>query len=427
MPDDLYPSASSELPPYKIHTIYLPSPFPDALPTPIATLLPDPLSSSLSRTNTLPAHATPYPSDPSYEILNTPAKGFGMFATRLIKPGELILDEHPVLIVPERPLPHDSPAWDNLGRNLPEKERSEMLTMANCRSAEECPSPVEGIVRTNALILDLTSNTKAKGKVRDGELRPNEHSQRFGGVFLKINRCNHSCGPNAAHKWDISNLSSKLYALRTIEPGEEITIFYTDITQPRDIRRAELERNHRFLCTCSHCLPTFTSPSSPSLEDEGSKALITEGDKTRHELRHWLSTHPSYPKWSTDLCRADDTVTSSHRLALSLIEKENLHFLQHVFLEELALCYAILGDEDEFRFWAGEFIQKCAIEDPARAREFEIWLREPRKYKKWAWRQKQRDLREFGLKYLSHFWFADLFAERKRAPSPVYGYSALLL
>ncbi|KAF9442050.1 SET domain-containing protein [Macrolepiota fuliginosa MF-IS2] len=406
MPDDLYPSMPPELLPYKIHTIYLPSPLSDAPPTPIATLLPETLSLSLSSPNTLPAHATPYPSDPYYEILHTPSKGFGMFAKRLIKPGQLILDEHPVLIVPERPLPHDSPAWDSLGRDLPEKERTEMLTMANCRPEEECPSLVEGVVRTNALVLDLSpppsADDKRKGKSKAKENIDEVHNhQRFGGVFLKINRCNHSCGPNAAHKWDVSNLSSKLYALRAIEPGEEITIFYTDVTQPRDVRRAELEKNHRFLCACAHCLPT-------RVEESQSRTLIEESDDIRQQLRHWLSTRPSYPKWSTDLCRTDDTVTSSHILALSLIDKENMHFLQHVFLEELALCYAILGDEDQFRFWAGEFMQKCGIEDPMRAEVFKSWLKEPRRYKKWGWRQKQRDL------------------QHKRAPSPVYGYSALL-
>ncbi len=422
MPEGLYPSSNPSSSPYKIYTILLPSVVPSAPPTPIATLLPVAVSTSLSDPATLPKNATPYPSNPSYEILSTPAKGFGMFATRVINPGELILDEHPVLIVPERPLPHDSPAWDNLGQDLPKEERKEMLTMANCRLSEECPSPVEGIARTNALVFDLTSpENKRKGKAVNDEI--GVFSQRFGGIFLKINRCNHSCGPNAAHKWDVSNLSSKLYALRTIEPGEEITIFYTDVTQPRDVRWAELERNHRFVCTCPHCSPTTSGTSSEELAD-----LVKGSDETRHQLRHWLSTHPSYLKWSTDLCRADDTVASSHRIALSLIEKENLHFLQHIFLEELALCYAILGEEEEFRFWAQEFVMRCGIEDPQRAKEFEVWLKEPRKFRKWGWIRKQKNLRECQQTCFFYSIFADtvFFAERKRAPSPEYGYSALL-
>ncbi|EKM81254.1 hypothetical protein AGABI1DRAFT_56703, partial [Agaricus bisporus var. burnettii JB137-S8] len=297
-----------------------------------------------------------------------------MFATRFIKAGELILNEHPVLIVPECPLPHDTSAWDDLGSSLPEKEKMEMESMANCRSKEECPSLVEGIVRTNALLLNLTRPRSKKTKNRLTE-EP-AHQQHFGGVFLKINRCNHSCGPNAAHKWDLTNLSSKLYALRPIQPNEEITIFYTDITQPRDTRRAELNRNHRFLCSCPHCSP----------------GDIKESDNTRSELRIWLSTHPSYLKWSTDLCRSDSTVISSHLQALSLISQENLHFLQHIFIEELVLSYAILGNHHEFEFWAKEFIEKCKVEDEERAKEFEGWLEDRRRCRKWGWREKQRKI-----------------------------------
>ncbi|KAF7782799.1 hypothetical protein Agabi119p4_2175 [Agaricus bisporus var. burnettii] len=268
----------------------------------------------------------------------------------------------------------------------------EMESMANCRSKEECPSLVEGIVRTNALLLDLIPPSRSKRAITEEPA----HQQHFGGVFLKINRCNHSCGPNAAHKWDLTNLSSKLYALRPIQPNEEITIFYTDITQPRDTRRAELNRNHRFLCSCPHC----------SLDD------IKESDNTRLELRTWLSTHPSYLKWSTDLCRSDSTVISSHLQALSLISQENLHFLQHIFIEELVLSYAILGNHHEFEYWAKEFIEKCKVEDEERAKEFEGWLEDRRRCRKWGWREKQR-------KIMGN-------AGRKRAASPLYEYAILI-
>jgi hypothetical protein len=316
-----------------------------------------------------------------------------MFAKRSIRAGELILDEHPVLIIPEHPLPRDTPAWDNLGSNLPEKERVEMLAMANCRSREECPSSVEGIVRTNGLLLDLTQG-KAKQKKSHLAVTTSERSQKFGGVFFKINRCNHSCGPNAAHKWVMSNLSSKLYALRDIEIGKEITSFYTDVTRSRDIRRMELERNHRFTCACPHC-----SPVSLSGEKGIDEVVIQESDDIRHQLRNWLSTRPSYLKWSTDLCRADDTVISSHLLALSLIEKEKMHFLQHIFIEELAMSYAILGNDEKFEFWAKEFIQKCGVEDQERAKEFKSWLEDRRKCRKWAWREKQRQISQCFIPY----------------------------
>ncbi|KAF5354880.1 hypothetical protein D9756_005683 [Leucocoprinus leucothites] len=98
LPEELYLSASLGLPSYKLTTILLPSPLPEGSPTPIATLLPSSLSTTLLNANNIPSQATPYSSDPSYEIFSTPTKGFGMFATRLIEAGELTLNEHPVLI-----------------------------------------------------------------------------------------------------------------------------------------------------------------------------------------------------------------------------------------------------------------------------------------------------------------------------------------
>ncbi|KAF7782800.1 hypothetical protein Agabi119p4_2176 [Agaricus bisporus var. burnettii] len=76
----LYPSISADRPAYTIHTLLLPSPIPNEPPTPIATLLPPSLSSSLSNPTTLPRQSTPYPSNPSYTILTTPTKGFGIMS-----------------------------------------------------------------------------------------------------------------------------------------------------------------------------------------------------------------------------------------------------------------------------------------------------------------------------------------------------------
>ncbi|KAG6806905.1 hypothetical protein H0H93_002252, partial [Arthromyces matolae] len=89
--------------------------------------------------------------------------------------------------------------------------------MANCRSTEECPAIEEGISLTNAMAVDLDFPDEIDSEEKE-----------YGAVFLTINRCNHSCGPNAAHKWDLASFSTSLYALRPIVAGEEITIIYTD-------------------------------------------------------------------------------------------------------------------------------------------------------------------------------------------------------
>ena len=117
----------------------------------------------------------------SYCVLATPHKGFGMFATRDIPAGELIAIEHPALILPAASLPEE--AYDEIGRQLPDKRRTELMAMANSRTAQECPSPVEGIVRTNALALQLDF---PKSMANDGP-----DAKLYGGVYPLLNRCNH--------------------------------------------------------------------------------------------------------------------------------------------------------------------------------------------------------------------------------------------
>lgn len=52
-------------------------------------------------------------------------------------------------------------------------------------------------------------------------------------AFGSLTFCNHSEHPNAAVRWreDATGLWAELEALRAIEPDEEITLFYTNISE----------------------------------------------------------------------------------------------------------------------------------------------------------------------------------------------------
>ena len=117
----------------------------------------------------------------SYCVLPTAHKGFGMFATQDISAGQLIAIEHPALILPAVPLPEE--AYNEIALQLPDRRRAELMQMANSRTTEECPSPVEGIVRTNALALQLNF---PKSMANDGP-----DAKLYGGVYPLLNRCNH--------------------------------------------------------------------------------------------------------------------------------------------------------------------------------------------------------------------------------------------
>ncbi|CAN0892225.1 Protein SET DOMAIN GROUP 41 [Linum grandiflorum] len=49
-------------------------------------------------------------------------------------------------------------------------------------------------------------------------------------------------------------------SIRRIEKGEEVTVAYTDLLQPKEVRQSELWLKYRFICSCPRC--SSSSPSS---------------------------------------------------------------------------------------------------------------------------------------------------------------------
>ncbi|GAA5828492.1 hypothetical protein JCM11251_000819 [Rhodosporidiobolus azoricus] len=113
-----------------------------------------------------------------------------------------------------------------------EGQRQEFWELANTRP--ELP-PAYGIFTTNAV------------QTRD----------ETGGLFLHLSRFNSSCRPTLSRpSWDSSSGSTKLYALRDISTGEELTWTYLNVTfefEGRDARRSEMERVFEFVCACEAC------------------------------------------------------------------------------------------------------------------------------------------------------------------------------
>ena len=156
-------------------------------------------------------------------------------------------------------------------------------------------------------------------------------------------------------------------------------MMYIDIVAPRDVRRKILRLDYGFTCECTYC----------DLPDEA----VAHSDLSRAKLREWYHTKPKYVKWSTDLCRADDLIIISHQEALALIEQEEMYGLQCLYIEEIMMSYALLGEEIQFRRWAQMLLTLCVYQNPKLTADLRRWLENPRSMKKWAWRKKQR-LRE---------------------------------
>ena len=57
------------------------------------------------------------------------------------------------------------------------------------------------------------------------------------------------------------------------------------------------------------------------------------------------------------------------------------------------LCHT--WDEERFRIWAERLVRRCKVEDSKLANNFESYLDDVRRFKRWAWRRIQRKRESF--------------------------------
>ncbi|KAI0480962.1 hypothetical protein GGR56DRAFT_298060 [Xylariaceae sp. FL0804] len=123
----------------------------------------------------------------------------------------------------------------------------QMLGQAAWHYAGEPKLPVVDVelsAASKALMLNVMCNTfKLASPLEDEEVGS--------GFDPLICAANHSCEPNVALVFNQPR--TLLRALRPIKRGEEITVQYTEVTNPMSIRHAELEETHMFTCHCPKC------------------------------------------------------------------------------------------------------------------------------------------------------------------------------
>ncbi|KAK4621331.1 hypothetical protein CLAFUW4_07083 [Fulvia fulva] len=167
-----------------------------------------------------------------YEVRASPGKGYGVFATRDVSAGTLILaDRHVMVIAKEAGKRQDSE--DDIERAFKQlnQQQAEQL-LALHAGPEDGRSLVERIYTTN----------------------------RFGDfdstyMCLNIARINHACGPNVASTAGETNDVDNIRAIAPIKKGDEICISYrSDLCwiMTREQRQALLQ-SWNFDCQCSTC------------------------------------------------------------------------------------------------------------------------------------------------------------------------------
>lgn len=82
---------------------------------------------------------------------------------------------------------------------------------------------------------------------------PLGHGSHYSGIFPTISRINHSCCPNVYHSWDDNKKQETIYALKDIEPNEEMFTSYIDLYADRATRQKQLKKLFRFNCACELC------------------------------------------------------------------------------------------------------------------------------------------------------------------------------
>ncbi|KAL1755472.1 hypothetical protein FB107DRAFT_213475 [Schizophyllum commune] len=206
--------------------------------------------------------------------------GKGLFATRRLKQGELILAERPLVMVPramlssEETWPVSLPsgraerdAWLGIliQRMLPDR-REVLLKLAQAPTYDD--TGVDGLIRSKGLTVNgytLPGIERADG--------------RYVAVYETLSRANHSCRPNAHFAFHRASFSVRLRALRDIKAGEEIFISYVPPEAPYAQRQKELA-HYGFSCTCAVC---EEGPSADERRARLAAPLVEDSTRSKKE------------------------------------------------------------------------------------------------------------------------------------------------
>ncbi|KAJ7188753.1 hypothetical protein C8R46DRAFT_980026 [Mycena filopes] len=288
----------------------------------------------------IPGYPKPlvHPEKPgAFRVGTVLGKGAGLFSTRPLTEGEHILTERPLLMAPaalQTRCPDSFTYEQYIQVTLDEMEkvlklsvermspddRAAFMDLKNSHK-EDGSGPHLGIFRTNGLGIS--------------GLRPGVEKTvgMYSAIPKFISRLNHSCSPNTQPLFDKASLSYKLFAVRDIAAGEELTFQYTNVDKPA-AQRAEDLKPYDFVCTCTAC--TADVPAS-----DARRAAIT-------------TFTPNTLKWAVDPKLSDDWLLKQCHAQLARIEAEGLQHLSAAYDAKKAIMdiYLCLGDAQKASEWA---------------------------------------------------------------------------
>ena len=207
------------------------------------------------------------PSCPPFIIRESPGKGRGLFATRKIKEGQIILEEYPLLTMPGKITPNEF-----LTKYFPKIDHEKKAKILKLHDRAEDLKKLDNktfgeLLSKNPLMImwkKADSDTESRifrifcGNSRRICEEKDLYDPILMGLYDKMSLINHSCVPNVVWTWVMGDFQrQQVKAIMTIEKGEEILVNYRDTDEivfgTREVRRQELLENFGFLCQCSEC------------------------------------------------------------------------------------------------------------------------------------------------------------------------------
>ncbi|PVI03286.1 SET domain-containing protein [Periconia macrospinosa] len=280
-----------------------------------------------------------------WEARPSPGKGIGVFATRALEPGDIILAE-PAIIKIEPPDFRDGAAYPlnsiesllySAFDTLSEEKQAEVMSL----HAHLTPDEENQDKDSHMLVPIFRSNAYIVGKTLS-EL----------GLFPKGARINHSCRPNSSQVW-IDKIGKRVVrAVRPIAEGEEIFATYIPLLRDQKSRQQRLDQ-YGFKCTCSACT-----------QDRAAQA---DSDKRRSSIRKAFADFEpqltlSVPQSINGRKKAEKNAAASVDLA-KLVEEEGLADYYAQAYRVVALSHARIEKWDTATLWAHKSYELNLVAD----------------------------------------------------------------
>ncbi|TGO26347.1 hypothetical protein BPAE_0061g00190 [Botrytis paeoniae] len=185
--------------------------------------------------------------DLMYAKRDVPGKGLGLIATVDILGGTRILSESALILGPELAGDDLRPCILKQWSTLSHQQRQDYVSFGHMHPYTNEIERLCAIFNTNCLPLEGTYILET------GNPGGSQNRHKRGGLFPNACLINHACDRNAGANWIESSQQIAVTALKDICKDEEITIHYLGLNKSRRARRASLQRDFGFDCSCGLC------------------------------------------------------------------------------------------------------------------------------------------------------------------------------